>query len=288
MESDSLKKVEKNQIKTFAKLEKLKNDYFLQKIFHILEKKKMLYIVKYNKKIMKRINININDYKEYSKLIVIEIKPVNNEYGQFINIKEIDKLYYHIYFNNKKEEIKRNYINKDEQIDIIKIIIDKKIESFEGLFCSCECIESIYFKKFYRNNINNMSFMFYYCWSLKELNLSNFNTENVIRVIEMFAGCSSLKELDLSNFYLSKIKYTHKMFYSCSSLEKLYLFYFNTYRIEDMGYMFYNCSSLKKLDISNFDFNNVMFISYMFSGCSQELKNNIISQNKNIKDIAFH
>ena len=57
-----------------------------------------------------------------------------------------------IYFNNNKDEIKRNFINKDEEIKII-IIIDYQIKSFEKLFYDCECIESINFKKFYRNNI---------------------------------------------------------------------------------------------------------------------------------------
>ena len=110
MDSDNLKKVENNRIKSIVKLEKFKNDYFLRKVFYNLENKKILYIVKYNKKIKKRINININDYKEYSELIEIEMKPAKNKSGYFINIKEEDKLYYHIYFNNNKEEIKRNYI----------------------------------------------------------------------------------------------------------------------------------------------------------------------------------
>ena len=44
---------------------------------------------------------------------------------------------------------------------MIKIIIDYQIKSFELLFYECKCIESINFKKFYRNNINNMENMFY-------------------------------------------------------------------------------------------------------------------------------
>ena len=62
---------------------------------------------------MKIINININDYKEYSEKyssIEIELKPVNNKYGKFNNSKRKDEKYYHIYFNNNIEEIKRNYI----------------------------------------------------------------------------------------------------------------------------------------------------------------------------------
>ena len=154
MESNNFKKVEKNQIKSVDKLDNLKNDYFLQKVFNHLEKKKTFYILKYNKKIKRRINISINDYKEYSELIEIEIKPVKNKSGYFINIKEEDKLYYHIYFNNNKEEIKRSYMNKDENIRIISIIIDYQIKSFEGLFKACNSIESVDFKKFNRHESN--------------------------------------------------------------------------------------------------------------------------------------
>ena len=42
----------------------LKNDYFLQKLFHNLLKKKSLNIIKYNKNIKKRINISIKDYTQ--------------------------------------------------------------------------------------------------------------------------------------------------------------------------------------------------------------------------------
>ena len=63
-------------------------------------------------------------------------------------------------------------------------------------------IESINFKKFYRNNIINMGSMFYECSSLKELNLNNFNTCNVTYMMYMFFGCSSLKKLNLNNLIL--------------------------------------------------------------------------------------
>ena len=186
-ESNS-KKYELNKIDIF---DDLKNDYFLRIIFDNLQKKKMLNIIKYNKKIQKRININNNDFKEYSEIyssIELEIIPINNKSGIFINIKKEDEKYYHIYFNNK-EEIKRNYIKQNENINKITIIINNQIKSFSGLFCYCECIESMYFKKFYRNNINNMNDMFYGCSSLKEINLSNFNTNNVINMNYHNPGC---------------------------------------------------------------------------------------------------
>ena len=200
MESDNLvfkENGEISQMKSKNKYGNLKNDYFLQEVFNNLEKKKLLNIVKYNKNIKKRINININDFKEYSEKyssIEIEIKLVNNKYSKFINIKDEDELYYHIYLNKNKEEIKMKDINKDEEIKIIKIIIDYQVKSFEELFDSCDCIESIYFKKFYRNNITNMRFMYFGCSSLKELNLNNFNTNKVTDMSYMFFSCDFLNE----------------------------------------------------------------------------------------------
>ena len=139
-------KEEKNKWKSIDKFNNIKANYFLEKVFNNLKKGKTLNIIKYNENIKKRININTNDYKEYSEKyssIEIEIKPVSNKYGKFIKIKE-EEIYYHIYFNNNEEEIKRNYINEGEEIKMIKIIIDYQVDTFEKLFHSCKCIESIY------------------------------------------------------------------------------------------------------------------------------------------------
>ena len=137
--------------------ENIKSDYFLQKLYDIMPKKKKLEIVKYNKKVQNRLDLGIKDYKEYSETyssIEIEIIPKKGEYGQFINIDENDELYYHIYFNDNNEEIKNKYeIKEEDKVTKIKIIIDYQVKSFKGLFSLCECIESINFKKFYRNNV---------------------------------------------------------------------------------------------------------------------------------------
>ena len=195
-------KVEKNKLKSANRYEIIKADYFLEKVFNNLKKGKALNIIKYNENIKKRINININDYKEYSEKyssIEIEIKPINNKYGKFINIKKEEEIYYHIYFNNK-EEMKRNFIYNYEKIKIIKIVIDYHVESFENIFYNCDCIESIKFKKFYRKNINNMGYMFSGCSSLKKLDLNNFNTNKVTDMRSMFYKCSSLTNINLSKF----------------------------------------------------------------------------------------
>ena len=120
----------------------------------MLMENEILQIIKYNKIIQKRLNININDYKKYYETIEIEIIPIKDKYGKFINIDENDKLYYHIYFNDNKEEIKNKYkIEEEDKVTKIKIIIDYQVKSFKELFYWYNCIESINFKNFYRNNV---------------------------------------------------------------------------------------------------------------------------------------
>ena len=170
----SNEKKEANNVESKNVFKNLRSNYILKKVFYNLLKKKLLDIIKYNKNIEDKINISIKDYKEYSELIEIEIKPVNKKYGKFINNNKENEIYYHIYFNNDKDEIKRNYLNNNENIKKIKIVIDYQIKSFKKLFKDCGCIEYIYFKKFYRNNVTNMEAMFNGCSSLKELNISKF------------------------------------------------------------------------------------------------------------------
>ena len=264
-------KTELNEIKSSNMFLILKSKYILQFIFDNLSKRKSLNFIKYNKNIQNKIDININDYKEFSEIyssIEMEIIPVNNKYGKFINIKnQGDLKYFHIYFDNNKEEIKRNHLDKNENIKKIKIILEHQVKSFEDLFRDCECIESIYIKKFCRNNIKNMEGMFYNCSSLKELNLSNFNTNNVNNMRYMFFKCSSLKNLNLSNFNTNNVTALKEMFWGCSSLEELNLNSFNTNKVKSFYRMFEGCSSLKELNLSNFNNNKVTNMYGMFSNC---------------------
>jgi len=232
------------------KFRDLKSDYFIQILFHIISKNKSLELIKYNKYIQKRINININDYKDYVEIyspIEIEVIPKLKKYenDKFINIEEADKKYYHIYFNNnKKKEINRTYLNADDKVSKINIIIDYQVKSFYRLFSLCYIIESINFKKFYRNNITNMNFMFNRCYSLKEINFTNFNTDNVTDMSGMFYICNSLKELDLSKFNTNNVTDMSAMFFGCIKLKELNLTNFNTNNVTDMHSIFMGCSSL--------------------------------------------
>ena len=116
--------------------ENIKSDYFLLKLYDNMTKKKKLEIVMYNKKIQKRINLSIKNYKEYSETfssIEMEIIPAKDKYGRFININKNDKLYYHIYFNDNKEEIKNKYkIEEEDKVTKIKIIIDYKLNHLKN------------------------------------------------------------------------------------------------------------------------------------------------------------
>ena len=94
----SNEKKEANNVESKDVFRNLRSNYILKKVFYNLLKKKSLDIIKYNNNIKKRINISIKDYKEYSEIyssIEIEIKPVINKYGEFINMNE-NKIYYHM------------------------------------------------------------------------------------------------------------------------------------------------------------------------------------------------
>ena len=195
-------KLKQNLSKTI--FDNLKTDYFLIKILDYTTKKKSLEILKYSKKLQKRLNLNINDYKKYSQYYsLIELTLTLDNYkknDKFINIPDSKREYYHIYFDDSIEEIKRNYLNEKENIKMIKIIINHQVKSFKNLFDRCKCISSILFKKFYRIDITDMSFMFFGCSSLKELNISNLITDNVTNMNCMFFECSSLKEIESFKF----------------------------------------------------------------------------------------
>ena len=174
---------------------KIKSIIILNKILLNLLKTRKLILIKYNKRIKKKVNINNNDYEEEFSPIEIKIIFSGNKHSQFINFDKTNEKYFHIYVDNK--EYKKNEIGNE--IKEVKIIIDHQIKSFFQLFLDCRCIESVIFNKFNRTNIIDMKQMFDGCL-LKELNLSNFNTVNVANMSYMFNGCKSLRKINLSKF----------------------------------------------------------------------------------------
>ena len=133
-------------------LKKVKSDYFIQKFFGYMPKRKLLETVRYNKSIQKRINININHYKVYSEKyssIELDIIPIKGKYDKFINIKEEDKKYFHIHFNdNKKKEIQNTLLNKDDTVSKISIIIIIKLNHFQDYFINVGVLNLLNLKNF--------------------------------------------------------------------------------------------------------------------------------------------
>ena len=252
-------------------ISKIRNKYILKEIFSNIKRNKLLDIIKYNKALQHKLNFSINDYKEFRNIyseIEIEMIPIKNKIGNFINIiNESEQDYFHIYFNDSPERIRKYRIKRKENVDKIKIIIDYQVISFSNLFKECKCLESINFKKFYRNNITDMSYLFYSCEHLKEIKFTNFNTDNVNDMSYMFLNCESLKELDLSNFRTDNVTNMKFMFSGCSSLKKLNISNFNTFKVTDMAFMFNCCKSLEEINVSNFNTENVSNMKFMFRKC---------------------
>ena len=287
----------KNRLKTKSNkiFNNIRSDYILKYIFEFLTEKRSLKIIRYNKELLERLEITINDYKKYKNRIeikIIPIKELKEEKNIFININE-NKILYHIYFNDYRKEEKRNYITPKDKVTKIRIILERGIKSFEELFKDCTCIKSIYFIKYQRNdiinmrkmfyncssllfldlsnlityNVTNMSYMFFECKSLMELDIINFKTYNVYDMSNMFYGCQSLTDLNLFNFDTSKVRNMWRMFFGCKLLKFLNISNFNTFNVTNMSHMFFGCQSLKTLNVSNFNTFNVTNMSYMFYGC---------------------
>ena len=296
----------------YSFLEQIKSKLMIRRIFDNLERNKFFNFIRYNKNIQNKLNLNLNDYKKEYSQIEIEIilndnLPDNDIIFNFINIPTMVHQSNFIFYNNHNNKgIELNYINNNDGIKKINIIIDMENASlkklFEGcqfikkinfikfnrkdinsdmshMFDGCSLLQEINFRQFHSNNVIDMSYMFYGCKSLKKLNLSKFNTDKVENMHLMFYDCSSLKELDLSNFNTKNVKYMNEMFLRCSSLEKLNINNFKTYNVTDMSFMFGKCSSLRELNLSNFNTDKVTDMNNMFSQCSSLERLNLINFN---------
>ena len=252
----------------------IKSNYILMRIFYNLKRNILLKLIKYNRKIQKRLNKDKDDYKNYSQ-IEIEIICKNNSIKIF-NGKEDYKPFYHIILDDNKNE-NANVDNSKEDTDK-KIIIklDYEIKSLNRLFMNCYEIKEVNFVKFIRKDIVEMSYMFFNCSSLEKIIIPKIYTNNVINMSYMFYGCSSLQNLDVSTLNTDKVIDMNNMFSGCSSLQSLNLSNFNTNNVTNMSYMFYGCKSLLTLDISKFNIDNVEDYYSMFNS-NNSLEELIIS-----------
>ena len=271
-------------------LEEIKSKYILQHIFNIICERKMLQLIKHNKNDQEKLEISEIDYRKFTQ-IEIEIKLLQLDKFEenkfiFINLKE-DQSFYHIYFDNNKEEIKRTFVKRLERISIIKIVLEMEIKSLTGLFHDCICIQKIKIIKFNRNDIINLSSLFDNCIGLTDIDLRELKTKNVIDMNNMFSWCGELTEINFKNIYTEKVTNMQQMFYMCGSLTELDISNFNFDRVTTMKLMFAKCESLNNLKIPIINFNRNVDISGMFLDCTDEFKENIKAENKTIKEEAF-
>ena len=277
-------------------LKEIKSKYILKQIFENLLKQKSLKLFKYNKNIQKKLEITVKDYKECLESfssIIIEINPIQEiieRHTVFMNINKPEyKKYFHIYFDDNKEDMGRDFLIEGDEIKKITIKIDYQIKSFYKLFYNCKIIESIDFKRFFRTDINDMSYMCYGCSSLKKINFSFFNTNNVTTMRSMFNLCSSLKEINLSKFNTIKVEDMSFMFKDCLSLKEINVSNFDLKKVNDMSYMFCRCLSLKKLTLPKLQscgYSNI-YVHGMFGQCSKLLKDDIRKNYISLKEEAF-
>ena len=266
----------------------IKSIIILKRIFSNLTETALMKLIIYNKNIQTKLNMSINDYINFYKQTIIEIIPKNeNKKIYFIN-REGGKKYYHIFFNDSKEEVDRNYIQAHENITKIIVKIDKEINSFFRIFENCSSNESIKFIKFNRTDIVDMSYLFSGCSSLNNLDIELLKTNEVTDMKNMFNNCSKLKTLNLSHFKTNKVTNMANMFYNCSSLKNLNISSFETDNVTNMSYMFDKCIKLKELNLSHFKTNKLINMKKMFGECANLNELNLINFDvTNLKNISY-
>ena len=164
-------------------LDNIKSSYILKELFKYVNEYKKLKLLNYNKTIQQRINLSIEDYKNYLS-IKIEVKLIDN-YNVNCNNTFISKEFKNSYssfiyvvLNDETIERKIDSI-KNDKISKVKIILNYDLNSYKDLFKHCYFIKEIKFLKNNKNNVTDMSNMFYGCSSLTSLDISELKTDNV-------------------------------------------------------------------------------------------------------------
>ena len=123
-------------------MQKINSSFLLNQIIGNVPAGQSFNFFKNNKKIQNKLNIGINDYKEFKKTeIIIFLKKLD---GEFINGA------HHFFYENEKEEktkeeIKNLIKNSKKVIKKIRVEIDENINNFRGLFQGCEDNQKIIF-----------------------------------------------------------------------------------------------------------------------------------------------
>ena len=215
--------------------------------------------------ITNEIIVEYNIKKEEEEIILLGEKFIKN------NKNNIE-----IFFNEKKQEIKKSYkknkykINNDKFEVKIKII--SELTDMSYMFQGCSSIISIKnIERLDTRNVKNMSYLFCDCCSLEYLpDISNWDTSNVTSMIYMFGSCNSLKELpDISKWKTNNVTDLSYFLCDCKELIKLPdISKWNTSEVKDLSSMFSGCSKLTEIpNFGKWDVFNVLNAKYMFNRC---------------------
>ena len=236
-------------------------------------------------------NQNVEPAIKEGRTIIVTFDIANanvNKGVQIINDRNTDKntrtgienIYIYKLCNNKEEQLEqmepgngvdgivnKHYKFKKQGEYKICYYFKEGIEDMSYMFSGCSSLTSLDFSNFNTNSVTDMSGMFDGCFFLTSLNLSDFRTDSVVNMAAMFRGCSSLTSLNLSDFKTDSVVNMAAMFERCSSLKSLNLSNFNIDKVVNMKGMFCGCSSLKTLDLSNFNTEKVNKKDDLFYGC---------------------
>ena len=152
-------------------LDKIKSKYIIEEIFKIIGNKRKLKIIKFNKEIKKRLDIDIEEFKPYPIL-----KEFNQKYKT--NIEDIDR---------EELNLEKNYLKKEGFNDLIKI----KFKNINLLNIYYNNIKDI-------NTLEEANFK-----GLKILNLGRNNISDISVLSKV--NFKELRVLDLNDNCISNI-----------------------------------------------------------------------------------
>ena len=114
-------------------LDKVKSKNILKVIFEMIKNKRKVNIIKYNKRIMIKLNINKEDFEIY-----ITLKKFNNKYNT--NIEDIDI---------KVLNLRKSYIRDEGLKDLVKIKFKelKELNLNDNKISDIKILEKVYFKE---------------------------------------------------------------------------------------------------------------------------------------------
>ena len=201
-------------------LDNVKSKNIIKEIFRNMRNKRKLNIIKYNKRILIRLNINKEQFENY-----IILKEFNKKYNtniEDIDIKQLNLTYKYIgnegikiLFKIEFKELKELYLNYN-RISDINILEKVNFKELNKLVLSDNIISDI-------NILEKVDFK-----ELKKLDLS-FNEISDIRISEK-VNFKELKELYLSFNEISDINILEKV-----NFKKLNILYLRMNEISDIN-----------------------------------------------------